>query len=163
MGRQYISEGSDLSYIDDGEYDFLLSCHSLEHFANPIGALMEWKRVVRPGGVILLVLPDKRYTFDIKRPYTTLEHLIEDFHRKTPEWDTTHFDEVLKLYDFRFDPINKDYSQFAALVRDNLKNRRLHHHVFSLDVLERMLNFCQIRTLTKFYLPPLHEVILGRT
>lgn len=49
-GRQYIMEGTDLSEIEDDKYDFLLSSHNLEHIANPLKALEEWIRVIKPWG-----------------------------------------------------------------------------------------------------------------
>lgn len=77
-GVQYISEDSDLQQIKDEQYDFLPTCHNLEHIANPLKAINEWKRVVKKEGVILLVLPDKRFTFDKKRSYTAFNHLLDD-------------------------------------------------------------------------------------
>ena len=64
VGRQFIAEATDLSVIGSETYDFVLSCHSLEHIANPIKAILEWKRVTRNGGYILFVLPHKDRTFD---------------------------------------------------------------------------------------------------
>jgi SAM-dependent methyltransferase len=45
-GRQIIADATDLRVIPGGTYDFLLSSNCLEHIANPIKALLEWKRVV---------------------------------------------------------------------------------------------------------------------
>jgi SAM-dependent methyltransferase len=59
-GKTIFSEGSDLKVIYDSTYDFVLSCHNLEHFANPVKALKEWQRIVRPGGGLILVLPKLR-------------------------------------------------------------------------------------------------------
>src|SRR5688572_25275355 len=78
-GYQYIREATDLQGIEDNKYDFVLSCHSLEHVANPLKALSEWQRVLKPGGLLVLVLPDKRYTFDINRTYTKMDHLVKDY------------------------------------------------------------------------------------
>ena len=33
---------------------------------------------MRPGGVLFYAVPDKRYTFDHRRPLTQLEHMAED-------------------------------------------------------------------------------------
>ena len=46
-GRQYIAEAGNLECIGDSEYDFVLSSHCLEHLANPLHGLTEWKRVQR--------------------------------------------------------------------------------------------------------------------
>jgi ubiquinone/menaquinone biosynthesis C-methylase UbiE len=59
-GFNFIREGTDLREIANGAYDFLLSSHSLEHTSNPIKALKEWTRVVKPRGAMIVVLPDCR-------------------------------------------------------------------------------------------------------
>ncbi len=41
----------------DGSQDFVFSSHCLEHLANWQGALLEWRRVLKPGGVLYLYLP----------------------------------------------------------------------------------------------------------
>ena len=73
-----IAPADDLPMLGDGSEDFVLCSHLMEHLADPIRALKEWWRVLRPGGLLLLILPDRRYTFDRMRGATTLEHLISD-------------------------------------------------------------------------------------
>ena len=44
-------------------------------------------------------VPDKRYTFDIDRPLTTLDHLIRDY-KEGPEWSRLgHYEEYVRLVD----------------------------------------------------------------
>jgi ubiquinone/menaquinone biosynthesis C-methylase UbiE len=43
----------------DGEFDALIARHIFEHIQNPITTLREWKRVVKPGGRLLIVVPDQ--------------------------------------------------------------------------------------------------------
>jgi len=69
--------------VADGSQDFVVSSHVLEHFPNPIGALLEWDRVVRPGGVIYMIVPHRDRTFEADLPRTTLAHLIEDYEGDT--------------------------------------------------------------------------------
>ncbi len=95
-GTQYVREATELSGIADQTYNFVCSSHALEHVANPLRALEEWKRVLRPGGVLVLVLPHKDSAFDHRRPVTTLDHLIEDYQRGVREDDLTHLDEILQ-------------------------------------------------------------------
>lgn len=73
-----VAPGDDLP-VDDESQDFVISSHVLEHFADPVRTLLEWDRVVRPGGVIFMIVPHKKRTFDRKRPRTTLDHLIADY------------------------------------------------------------------------------------
>lgn len=41
----------------DNSFDRLIATHVLEHLPNPVKVLAEWNRVVRPGGVVSIVLP----------------------------------------------------------------------------------------------------------
>jgi SAM-dependent methyltransferase len=45
--------------IPDGTYDWVYSSHLLEHLENPFRALREWWRILRPGGKLILVVPDE--------------------------------------------------------------------------------------------------------
>lgn len=49
-------DATSLSY-SDGSVDRLIATHVLEHLQNPVNVLREWNRVVRPGGLISIVLP----------------------------------------------------------------------------------------------------------
>ena len=130
-GRNYISDGTALNHVADAAYDFILSCHSLEHIANPIRALKEWIRVTRPGGCIVLVVPDHRRTFDHSRPPTSLEHMLDDFGNNVGEDDQTHLAEILERHDLRKDPSAGNWTDFRERSLKNLQMRALHHHVFN--------------------------------
>lgn len=130
-GFQFINDGSNLSAIKDGSYEVVLSCHSIEHFANPIKALNEWRRVLTDDGYILLVIPHKDGTFDHRRPTTTLAHLIADFENDTAETDHTHFDEIIALHDIQRDEGVSNKEELIARTKDNIHNRCVHHHVFN--------------------------------
>lgn len=73
-----IGTAEDLSAFADGSLDFVVANHLFEHLEYPIKALLEFQRVLRPGGVLYLALPDKRITFDKKREVTAIDHLIEE-------------------------------------------------------------------------------------
>lgn len=59
-------------------FDFVISGHVIEHLPDPIGAIRETMRVLKPNGVFMLAVPDMRYTHDHQRPPTPLEHLLRD-------------------------------------------------------------------------------------
>lgn len=50
----------DLSFIGTGTVSLVYACHVLEHFGRKtyMDVLREWRRVVRPGGVLRLAVPD---------------------------------------------------------------------------------------------------------
>lgn len=129
-GHNYICEGTDLDVFGDATYDFVLSCHNLEHIANPVKALKEWIRVLKPGGSLVLALPDGRKTFDWRRPATPVAHMIQDYQTDVGEDDRTHLQEILAKHDLRKDPSAGTWENFRKRALQNFKFRSLHHHVF---------------------------------
>ena len=73
-----IGSAEDLSPFGDSSVDFVIANHLLEHLEDPIEALLEFERVLRPGGVVYLGLPDQRRTFDRERELTSASHLLRD-------------------------------------------------------------------------------------
>jgi SAM-dependent methyltransferase len=61
--------------ILDSTLDFVLSSHVLEHCWDVIGTLKEWVRVLKPGGLIFMVLPHRDRTFDRDRETTSWNEL----------------------------------------------------------------------------------------
>lgn len=55
-----VARGESLPFKDEA-LNFLISSHTLEHIKNTKQALDEWVRVVKVGGLIAIVMPDKRY------------------------------------------------------------------------------------------------------
>jgi SAM-dependent methyltransferase len=52
-------------------FDYIIASHLLEHVTDPLGFLADCEQLLRPGGVLSLVLPDHRSCFDALRPPTT--------------------------------------------------------------------------------------------
>ncbi len=74
-----ILDAQTLAGIANRSVDFVISAHVIEHLENPIGSIVNQARVLKPGGVVILTAPDRRHTFDRRRPTgTPLDHLIED-------------------------------------------------------------------------------------
>ena len=84
-----------LSMLADASEDFVIASHVLEHLVDPIGQLSEIHRVLRPGGVALILLPDRRRTFDRARQATTLDHLLADRAAGMQVPDDAHIEEFL--------------------------------------------------------------------
>jgi SAM-dependent methyltransferase len=138
-GRQYILDASNLSEIATATYNVVMSAHNLEHLANPLKALLEQKRILRPLGVLLLTVPNKRMTFDHRRPTATLQHLLDDLARDTPESDLSHLEEILRLHDLQRDRQAGDLNRFRKRSMNNFQNRGLHQHVFDEVLVREML------------------------
>lgn len=94
-----IDDGEKLESVGAASQDFIVASHFLEHCENPAGALQSFSRVLRPQGILFLVVPDKRFTFDRGRQSTPLEHILRDYN-EGPAWSRTeHFREYAALVD----------------------------------------------------------------
>ncbi|HZC68003.1 MAG TPA: class I SAM-dependent methyltransferase [Nitrospirales bacterium] len=160
-GRQFIAEGADLRMVPSGTYDFVLSSHMLEHTANPLRALSEWGRVLKPGGGLVLVVPHRDGTFDHRRPITAMQHLIADFERGTGEDDLTHLPEVLTLHDVSKDPGARGIN-FQERAERNGELRTIHHHVFDTRLVVAAVTTTGLEVEAVELLRPYHVVVLAR-
>ena len=57
MGTTYQRHAARLVGVPDAAYDVIMASHVLEHVLDPIAALREWDRKLKPGGRMLLLLP----------------------------------------------------------------------------------------------------------
>lgn len=160
-GFQYICEASNLAVIPSEKYDFLVASHCLEHCANTLKTVKEWLRVVKKGGALLIILPDKRYTFDQNRPITPFGHLLDDLKKDIDETDLTHLDEILELHDLSRDLAAGPREQFKERSLSNHENRCLHHHVFDFELLRKIYKYNNVKVIDASFERPNHQIILG--
>ncbi len=161
-GSQFIAEASNLPMVPAEVYDFVLSSHMLEHSANPLRVLAEWRRLLKQGGGVVLVLPHRDGTFDHRRPITTVQHLIGDLQSGTGEADLTHVPEVLELHDLSKDPGADDYASFRARAERNPEIRSLHHHVFDTRLAINTVALGGFQIVAVELLRPYHIVVIAR-
>ena len=161
-GRRLIRDATSLDGIEDASYDVVLASHTLEHIANPLLALSEWRRVVGANGHLVLVLPHLENTFDHRRPVTTLEHIEADFAASTPEDDATHVREFIELCDLRRVPDQLSREAFEQRTLDHTANRTVHHHVFDTDLAVRLLDRAGCQLLWVETALPFHIVLVAR-
>lgn len=162
LGRQFVREASHFPDIGTGAFDFVLSSHVIEHLANPLRGLREWGRVLREGGVLVLVVPHKDATFDHRRPVTKFEHILDDFSDDMGEDDRTHIPEVLDLHDFDRDLWADNREEFRARCEDNMRNRCIHHHVFDTALAVRMVDHAGFQILAVDHALPNNIVIVAQ-
>ena len=161
-GNQYICEATNLNNCSADTYDFILSSHVIEHIANPLLALSEWLRILKVGGVLILLVPHKDGTFDHRRPLTTIDHLMEDFRQGTNENNLSHLGEILELHDLEKDPGAGTFEAFKTRSVDNAENRCLHHHVFDTELVLQVLNHMRLQILSVEPMLPYHIVAIAQ-
>lgn len=131
-----IAPGNQLPHAD-ASVDFVISSHAIEHFHDPIGAICEWLRVVKPGGLVATVAPHKMRTFDKDRPRTTLDELrdrhqnpidpAQDDHHHWSVWITEDFLELCKYMGWLvaeyLDKDDKVGNGFAVVIVNHIGSR----------------------------------------
>jgi SAM-dependent methyltransferase len=73
------------THIDDivsqhgylGQFDYIVSSHNFEHLPNPIRFLQGCAKVLKPGGIISMAIPDRRACYDYFRPVTRLSDWLD--------------------------------------------------------------------------------------
>lgn len=85
-------DGEKLDKIASGSQDFIIANHFLEHCRNPLGTLETFLDRIKKDGILYIIVPDKRFTFDNKRDITSFAHIVRDYYGKNS--DDPHFLEV---------------------------------------------------------------------
>jgi SAM-dependent methyltransferase len=78
LARYRVGSAVQLETAQAGSLDFVFSNHVFEHLANPVQVLTNWLSRLKPGGAILGVIPDPRYTFDCRQAPTTLDEALAE-------------------------------------------------------------------------------------
>jgi SAM-dependent methyltransferase len=134
MPPDIVADGELLTGIPDASASFVVANHFLEHTEDPIGTLAAHLRVLTVGGVCFYAVPDKRSSFDVKRPITPLDHVVAD-HRDGPQRSRgEHYREwarlVLDLTDAEAE---------AEAQRLDALNDSIHFHVWTPDAFAELL------------------------
>lgn len=137
-----VDDGERLATVGDATQDFLIANHFVEHCEDPIGALGNFVRVLRPGGILFLTIPDKRFTFDRDRPVTTLEHLQADARDGGAGSRRQHYEEHARALD-RLTDEGRVAARVEELMRDRL---RTHFHVWTQSEILELVVWLQRRS-----------------
>ncbi len=120
-----VDDGARLERFADGSLDFVVANHMLEHVEDPVAALEHQLRVLKPGGVLYLALPDARDSFDAARKRTSVEHLLRD-HDEGPEISRRqHYEECAELIEG-----HKGESVSTRALEMEAEDLHLHFHVW---------------------------------
>jgi SAM-dependent methyltransferase len=140
----------DVDIVDDGErlgsvanesVDFVIANHFYEHCEDPIGTLAHHARVTRPGGRLFIAIPDKRFTFDVERPVTPLEHVIRD-HDDGPGWSRSdHYDEWAHEVSRILNNIPDDLLETEARTLQDT-GYSIHFHVWTPVAWLQLVSYC---------------------
>ena len=134
-----------LGALGDATEDFVIASHVLEHLANPIAMLTEVHRVLRPGGVLLILLPDRHLTFDRLRSPTGLAHLVAEYEADIRVVDNAHIEEYIRATAPRDVPLSDLLSGDPVERQRQIqmhRDRSIHAHCWDQDEFLLVLRYC---------------------
>ncbi|MFC3124936.1 class I SAM-dependent methyltransferase [Pseudoroseomonas globiformis] len=94
LRRKYAAAGADVSrveevdFIADGRplpevigarhrYDWIIASHVIEHVPDLVQFLRDCEALLKPGGALVLAVPDKRCCFDVLRPVSSVGQVLQ--------------------------------------------------------------------------------------
>ncbi|RYF94335.1 MAG: hypothetical protein EOO00_05420 [Chitinophagaceae bacterium] len=116
---------------------------------------------------MILVLPDPEFTFDHNRQRSTFEHIYQDYQVNTPEEDQTHVQDVIdncdlsRVYLLNGNGKTIPYEMHVEYCKDNAKLRTLHHHVYTDEVVHKMLEAAGFKLTATEHFAPFHMIYLA--
>jgi SAM-dependent methyltransferase len=132
-----------LRAVDSSSQDFVIASHILEHMAEPIGMLVDIHRVLRSGGLLLALLPDRRRTFDRTRFGTGIDHVVAEYKAGTTVVDDDHIVEFIQHADHLMR--RQEGTEPEPLTDELIEAHRLrsiHAHCWNEDEFVDMLLYC---------------------
>lgn len=127
-----------LEDVADNSLDFIVACHVIEHTRNPIGAIANAYRKLRPGGHLVLVVPDKERTFDRPRALTELNHLVDDFLNPDPARDEQHYQDFFSKAEGFDNWLVANKTDWEEQCRNNYS---IHFHTWNYDSFTAMVGW----------------------
>jgi predicted SAM-dependent methyltransferase len=138
-----VDNGEQLATIPDCSQAFVIANHFIEHCENPLLALDNMLRVLKPLGVLYLAVPDKRFTFDIDRPTTPLGHLLADYTLGAEQHRVNHYAEWVRYVNKVTDTVALD----KEVIRLMDMEYSIHFHSWTQqEMLEMLLSVKQRHT-----------------
>lgn len=62
--------------VEDNFFNYVISSHVIEHVPDILGAFFEWKRILKPGGIIFIIFPKRdALPSDIGRPLSLIDDM----------------------------------------------------------------------------------------
>ena len=150
--------------FNDEIFDFVASCHVIEHLEDPICGVCEQFRVIKPNGVILMALPNYvANEWDFRRQPPAITHLLQEHAdaRMMAKNKLLHYRECVHG---AFVP-NGDPGFEETVARLIDRNAKIHFHVFNHTLVEGTIaaavaeQNCGCQLIDAFCLPYGYEII----
>ena len=92
LWNHYIVGNADNIPVSPETLDFIFSSHVVEHLANPLGHLAYWATLLKPGGIVAAVIPDREGCKDYVFSSSTTEELLAEWVTGDMEPSLAHYE-----------------------------------------------------------------------
>lgn len=136
----HVLEATNLEPYSAGSRDFLIAHHVLEHIDDPVGAVVEWLRILKSGGLLFLSVPNYRGNhYDFRRLPPNRGHLLLDRTDPAgrPARNLDHYREMARTM-WDWSPGDPRVEQTARAWTE--AGDRHHYHVFDESTLRDVLD-----------------------
>ena len=138
-----IDNGETLATFKSSSQDFIVANHFIEHCQDPIATIKNFLRVLRPGGIIYMAIPDMRRTFDQNRSRTGINHMVADHISGPTRSRKQHFREWVTLVEPHFGRVYIEEHSIEARVEELIaQDYSIHFHTFLPDDVSALVNYC---------------------
>lgn len=134
LERCICDDASLLNSVEDSSLNFIFSSHVYEHLHNPLSVIKCWLRKLKPGGFILLVVPDARYTFDCRQQISTLINFLDEGRLGS------HL-----MPKYKYEQWSRYTAPHQTAEQYILRNYPIHAHYYTQDSFLEMLSFYKAR------------------
>lgn len=104
--------------LEDSSQDYIISSHVVEHLPDPLSAFLEWNRLLKPAGIIFMIVPHR------------------DAHLPDRERDISTVDEIEFAYQAQY-----TVDDFP----DETIPRRGHYFVYTLERMVELIQHCNTK------------------
>ncbi|MEO5861668.1 MAG: methyltransferase domain-containing protein [Burkholderiales bacterium] len=122
LWQLYVVGNADNIPADPGSLDFIFSSHVIEHLANPLGHLAYWAKLLRRGGVVAAVIPDRSGCKDYVFQSSPIEELDAEYRQGSMKPTLAHYQRWAKHRAPNIDP--------AEILKSG---RSIHVHFYTPD------------------------------
>ncbi len=101
------------------DFDFIVSSHNFEHIPNPVKFLQACTKILKPGGMLSMAIPDKRCGMDYYRPLSTLAGMLQAFHENRTQPSP---EQIFEFANLQSRMKKDDDFHYVWTIEDNPKN-----------------------------------------
>lgn len=91
LWKRYVVGSANNIPAEKSSLDFIFSSHVVEHLANPLGHFEYWASLLKPGGFVAAVIPDRDGCQDYVFPASPINEIITEWRNGNMEVTAQHF------------------------------------------------------------------------